>query len=464
MLNSNDLKKLLNAGNGARIEIMPSASATSARLARSLVALANTQGGVVILPMHVEHEKIKANKNADPAVLVEAALDAMFIVEPRLIIPLPYFVGDAEKPDALVIEVPEGLPHVYQLDGRFFGRNNARVTTLSSRQLRDLLVNRNEGVWEAGTPSGASSDDIDWKRVNTYADSVANLGEPSVEDMMLRRGCVVKRSRNVRPTYAGLLLFGKQPQRWVRGAEVIVARFKGEEMDDAFSRQTISGTLPDQIRRVEHFVNENLSSKSILSTNADWKREDEQPYPPSVLREAIVNAIAHRDYSISGNQTQVLMFSNRIEVRSPGKLPAHVTVKNILRERYSRNEAIVQVLADFGFIERLGYGIDRIVRAMKDNGHAPPKFEETDNGFCVTLYSKINLAPQEVTTEAMSATQRTTKMLAHIKQHERISLREYQELCPDVNPDVLRGDFIELTERGKIMRVGDKRGTYYILK
>jgi ATP-dependent DNA helicase RecG len=64
----------------------------------------------------------------------------------------------------------------------------------------------------------------------------------------------------------------------------------------------------------------------------------------------------------------------------------------------------------------------------------------------------------------MSATQRTTKMLAHIKQHERISLREYQELCPDVNPDVLRGDFIELTERGKIMRVGDKRGTYYILK
>jgi len=155
-------------------------------------------------------------------------------------------------------------------------------------------------------------------------------------------------------------------------------------------------------------------------------------------------------------------------VRSPGKLPGHVTLKNLLRERYSRNEAIVQVLADMGFIERLGYGIDRMVRAMKESGHEPPKFEETDGGFSVTLLAKS--APRERAGEAAAVLpqtaqqQRAEKMLDYLRAHGRITNREYQELCPDVSPESLRRDFVELVEAGVILRVGDKKGTYYILK
>jgi len=88
-----------------------------------------------------------------------------------------------------------------------------------------------------------------------------------------------------------------------------------------------------------------------------FTRQETAEYPLGVVREAIVNAVAHRDYAIRGDDIRVLMFSDHMEVYSPGRLPGHVTLDNLVTERFSRNEAIAQVLSDLGFVERLGYGI-----------------------------------------------------------------------------------------------------------
>ncbi|BCX04960.1 MAG: transcriptional regulator [Candidatus Roseilinea sp.] len=453
MLTSADLKKLLAAGPSARIEVLSPNIAAPERMARSLVALANTRGGVLVISFGAK-DKVSPDETRD------RALQAMLMSEPRLIAPLPYFVGDdPSAPEALIVEVPEGLPNVYSLDGRYLTRENGRNVVLGARALRELMLVRSEGTWESAVPSGASRDDLDWSKVEAYAQQVT-IGTENVEDVLLRRGCLIKRSRQIKPTYAGLLLFGRQPQRWVRGAEILCARFGGFEMDDVFARQTIGGTLPEQIRRAEAFLAENMPHRARLRA---WQRSDEPLYPPGVLREAVVNAVAHRDYRLTGNQIHVLMFSDRVEVRSPGRLPGHITLKNLLRERYSRNEAIVQVLADMGFIERLGYGIDRMVRAMKEADQPPPAFEETDAGFAVTLYAK-SAAPSALPAPQTAQQQRWQKMLAYLKANGRITNRDYQELCPDVNPETLRRDFVDMVERGLILRIGDKRGTYYILK
>lgn len=453
MLTSADLKKLLAAGPSARIEVLSPNIAAPERLARSLVALANARGGVLVVPFGAK-DKVSPDETRD------RALQAMLMSEPRLIAPLPYFVGDDPSvPEALIVEVPEGLPNVYSLDGRYLTRENGRNVVLGARALRELMLVRGEGTWESAVPSGASRDDLDWSKVEAYAQQVT-IGNEDAEDVLLRRGCLLKRGRQIKPTYAGLLLFGRQPQRWVRGAEILCARFGGVEMDDVFARQTIGGTLPEQIRRAEAFLAENMPHRARLRA---WQRSDEPLYPPGVLREAVVNAVAHRDYRLAGNQIHVLMFADRVEVRSPGRLPGHVTLKNLLRERYSRNEAVVQVLADMGFIERLGYGIDRMVRAMKEADQPPPAFEETDAGFAVTLYAK-SAAPSALPAPQTAQQQRWQKMLAYLKANGRITNRDYQELCPDVNPETLRRDFVDMVERGLILRIGDKRGTYYILK
>lgn len=456
MLTSTDLKNLMSVGPSARIEVLAPNAATPDRLARSLVALANARGGVLIVPLGPKTK-------ADPDDVRDRAMQALLMSEPRLIVPLPYLITDspADVPNALVIEVPEGLPNVYNVEGRYLTREDGRNAVLSARPLRELMLLRGEGTWESQSPSGSNRDDLNWTKVDEYAQKIL-LGDDTVEDLLLRRGCLIKKGRQTKPTYAGLLLFGRHPQRWVRGAEMLCARFNASEMDDAFARQTINGTLPDQIRRVEVFIAEHTAQRSRIRA---WQRNDEPPYPLGVLREAVVNAVAHRDYRLTGSQVHVLMFSDRVEVRSPGKLPGPVTVRNILRERYSRNEAIVQVLADMGFIERLGYGIDRMIRAMKDAEQEAPQFEETDAGFNVTLFAKTSSLPDKAALSQVNPQQeRLQKMVAFLKKNGRITNRDYQEQCTDVNPETLRRDFVDMVERGAILRIGDKRGTYYILK
>lgn len=456
MLTSADARRLIAAGSGPRIELITPGAASPERIARALVGLANSHGGVVLIPLRAA----KGARTPDPDVCRDQALEALLLAQPRLIVPLPYLIRAApEGPaEALAIEVPEGLPNVYHLDGRYLARSGGRTAPLNARALRELLLTRGESSWESGSPTGSSRDDLDWTRAEAYA-ATAGFTDDSLEDVLLRRGCIVRQGRKIRPTYAGLLLFGRQPQRWMRGAEVLAAQFSGAEMDDAFVRQTLGGTLPEQIRRTEGFLAENTALRSRLKA---WQRNDEAPYPAGVLREAVVNAVAHRDYRLTGAQIHVLIFADRVEVKSPGRLPGHVTLRNLARERYSRNEAIVQVLADMGYIERLGYGIDRMLRAMKENNQAPPQFAEGEASFEVTLYRR---PPEPGAPPAASAqATRIEKLLAYARRAGRISSRDYQELCPDVSAESLRRDFVDLVERGILLRVGDKRGTHYILK
>lgn len=456
MLTPADLRRLTAAGPGPRIEVLGPGAASSERIARSLVALANAQGGVVIVPL----KSTRGGKPVSGDDVMAQALEALMAVQPRLIVPLPYLLRPApdSEPEAVVIEIPEGLPNVFHVDGRYLIRDGGRNVALNARALRELLLTRSESTWEASTPTGSSKDDLDWGKAETYA-SASGMPDASVEDLLLRRGCVARQGRKLRPTFAGLLLFGRQPQRWVRGAELLAARFSGTELDDAFTRQTISGALPEQIRKAEFFVAENTAVRSRLRA---WQRNDEGAYPPGVLREAVVNAIAHRDYRLTGAQIHVLVFANRVEVKSPGRLPGHVTLKNLIRERYSRNEAIVQVLADMGFIERLGYGIDRMIRAMKERNQTAPAFAEGEASFEVTLYARASDGGTAPLATPQSG--RLEKLMAFVRKSGRITNREYQDLCPDVSAESLRRDFVELVERGILMRVGDKRGTYYMLK
>ncbi|MCS7088918.1 MAG: DeoR family transcriptional regulator [Thermoflexales bacterium] len=449
MFTLEELNALLRTGEDERLIIVPASKATLDTLATALAALANARGGVLV---------ITATGSASlTEKLRERMLQAMLRTEPPLVTPLPYFVLAADgTPHALVAEVPDGLPRVYGVNGRYVRREGTRIVPLHAEALHQLMLQRGEGSWESLCPPEATIDDLEEEKMRAYADQ---LGEADPIALLVRRRCIVRRGSVLQPTHAGLLLFGRDPQRWVSGAQVLCARFQGTTMDDAFVRQTIGGTLPEQIRRAEAFLNEHLPRYAQLRA---WQRSEVSPYPPGVLREAVVNAVAHRDYRLSGDQIRVLLFADRVEVHSPGRLPGHITLQNLLRERYSRNEAIVQVLADLGFIERLGYGIDRMVRAMRDAGQPEPVFEEREASFSVTLYAKgeplteaLPLSPQQ---------QRIQKMLAFLQQHGRITNRDYQELCPGVNPETLRRDFAEMVERGVILRVGDKRGTYYILK
>jgi ATP-dependent DNA helicase RecG len=236
-------------------------------------------------------------------------------------------------------------------------------------------------------------------------------------------------------------------------------------MSDRFIREEIRGTLPEQIRRAEAFVVDNIRRGVRLQ---GLERVEETEYPTDAIREAIVNAVAHRDYQIRGDEIRVLMFSDRIEFYSPGRLPGHVTVENLVDERFSRNETIVQILSDMGFIERLGYGIDRMIRLMAETGLPAPRFEETAAGFQVTLVGQgAALVGEEADVRRwrlLGLNERQEKALTHLTEMGRITNREYQQLCPDVSAETIRRDLADLVDKNLLLKIGEKRATYYILK
>jgi ATP-dependent DNA helicase RecG len=459
-----ELQDLINQGKGARLDWYPQNVSTPA-LAAALVALANSAGGTVLVGLTPRSGRPQGVP--DPQATIDLALEAALATTPPLIIPLPQAMELHERV-LILITVPPGLPHVYSLDGQYMIRDGARNRPLSSPKLRRLMMARGELSWEAQIPEGATLNDLDEEAVAAYVQEIDGLPDLSPETVLTRRGCLVRQTNDLVPTYAGLLLFGREPQRWVRGAEVEVARFGGRHMGDAFVRLTASGTLPHQLRQAEAFLVDQMHT--VVRMGAGLTREERPEYPPEAVREALVNAVAHRDYSITGDQIRAFLFADRLEVTSPGHLPGPVSVDNIADERYSRNEVIVQILADMGFIERLGYGIDRMIRLMGEYKLPSPRFEETAGGFRVTLLrpGDAQLKAEQLFDLSVYAqfqlNPRQEKAIIFLSSHRRITNRDYQTLSPEVHPETLRRDLADLVQKDVLLKVGDKRATYYILK
>jgi ATP-dependent DNA helicase RecG len=151
-------------------------------------------------------------------------------------------------------------------------------------------------------------------------------------------------------------------------------------------------------------------------------------------------------------------------------LPGPVNLDNLLDARFSRNPVIAQVLSDMGFVERLGYGLNRVVTVLRQNSLPEPKFEEVGGSFRVTLFNTHPGSFLERTLQDISIysefnlNRRQELALGHLTTRGRITNRIYREICPDVSPETLRRDLADMVKKGILIRVGDKKSTYYILK
>jgi ATP-dependent DNA helicase RecG len=458
-ISSADVAALLAAGPAEGAAFLPARS-QPAKLAETMAGLANGHGGTLLIGVSSGGRLTGIDDPEQERAAVQAA---QLLVSPPLILPMPQFVH-LQETTVCALEVPPGLPHAYSVGGRYLTRAGKQNRLLSTSELSSLLLERSEAGFEGRPVPGATLDDLDPARVESYLSSMEGLAGGDWQTSLVVRGCLVASPEGALPTYAGLLLFGRAPQRFLHNARIILVRYAGAQMGDEFLRQEAGGTLPEQIRQAEAFVSANMRRGMRLR---GLVREETAEYPLAVVREAVVNAIAHRDYAIRGEGIRVLMFSEHMEIYSPGRLPGHVTLDNLVNERFSRNEAIVQVLSDMGFVEQLGYGIDRMVATMAEAGLPPPAFEETVAGFKVTLHGRGDELVSSDTAARWGnrgLTGRQEQALAYVVQHGRITNREFHELFPDISDETIRRDLADLVDQGLIMKVGDRKATYYILK
>jgi ATP-dependent DNA helicase RecG len=437
------------------------AQASRADIEEALAALANQNGGALQLcseePFEVES-------------VIDRVLQAALSLDPPLILPLPQAAESG-----LVVHVPAGMPHVYATSqGRYVVRSASEIVPLSTRELQRLMMRRSSLSFESMPAEGAHREDLDWAKISEYAARITGHSPLSAEALMLQRGCLINVDGTLRPSCAGILLFGKDPQRFVRSATISAVRFNGTTMTDTHIRQDIYGTLPDQIQHVEAFLRAHLRREVRLGKG--MTREEHYEYPIEAARELIVNALAHRDYSIQGDYIRVLLFTDRLEVYSPGGLPGYMTLQNLKDERFSRNPIIVQVLSDMLYIERLGYGVDRVLELMQAQHLRPPEFIERAGGFQVVLYNAREetetssalvaaAAPLDVLTAAQDLNPRQARALTLLMENPlgRLTNSDLQAEFPDVHSETIRRDLVDLVKKQILVKMGQKRGSYYVL-
>jgi ATP-dependent DNA helicase RecG len=318
----------------------------------------------------------------------------------------------------------------------------------------------------------ATLDDLDLDQIETYRQELSRRqpGSPllrrSAEELLLRVGAVGAATRQPRPTLTGLLFFGREPQRFYPSFSTTFLHFAGTSTaraapDDPLylDNREFRGTIPGVIDAARATIFEKLSKLAVME---GFVRQDVPEYPEFAYREAIVNAVGHRDYGLEGSFIQVRLFADRLEVQSPGGLGGHLTVDNIAYEQYTRNPHIMRLLEDFGYVERRGLGVDQMIRTMADAGLEPPIFENRGSSFWVTLRGRPPSRPlPDLVGRGLN--DRQIRAVEYLRTHGRLTNREYQQLFGVAERTALY-DLQGLVQAGLVLPVSSGRGRYYILR
>ncbi len=450
---------VLKAGPGQLVEFL--AEPIVDRLAETLVAFANGDGGTLIVGVDGHGKPIGRLYPEDVEIALRTAETHC-----RPLIHTGWEQIDLMGTAVIAVRVARSSELHSLADGRVLIRIGAGNMPLGGDAIRQLAATKSSGDFELDALPGATRSDLDEDVIQEYIEKRAERQRKRVsipvDDVLRDLGAL---DLNGRPTVAGMLLFGRTPQQFVPQSGLVFVKFIGTEprgeggLPGYGRREEINGPLARVIESAWEVVWEEMHVGAVVK---GLEREERTEYPPFAVREALVNSVCHRDYRLKGRRIEIRMFADRMEVISPGGLPGFITVDNLVEEHFSRNPRLVAGLFHWGYIEELGLGIDRMIEEMTLGGHAPPHFKATPHSFTVTLSNIKERKATPVWERAMN--ERQAHALAYLREQGQITNREYQQICPDVSAETLRLDLSDLVDRGALMRIGAKKGTYYILK
>jgi ATP-dependent DNA helicase RecG len=265
--------------------------------------------------------------------------------------------------------------------------------------------------------------------------------------------------RDGKLTNAAIMLFGKNPQKHFINAVIRIVRLKDETtiIDD----KTIDGNLFQQVERAQKEINNNL--KVLYSIDDDsFSRKTIWNYPLVALREALMNAIVHRDYFRNNVQTQIKIFDDHINIFNVGGLPEGITIEQLenVHPSVPRNPLIVNILYRAGFIEELGSGIRRMINSLNDAGLPKPEFKEEAAGFSLFMWQM----PSKEDLKEEGLKNRQQKAIDYLLIEGKITNREYRELNPGTDPATATKELQDLVNKGITLSKGKLKSTYYFLK
>ena len=359
--------------------------------ARHVVALSNAAGGKLVIGIEDGGEVTGFARDGAHAIEDFEQMPLICCEPIPMVKPVRLPVTNSHGGDdvVLVLDVRASTDHVIarRSDGAVFLRQGDRSVELGHDQITALEYDKNQRQFEDEVDARSTVDDIDPEVMARYKEE---LGTDAPDEQVLRsRGML----RDGHLTNAGVLLFAKNPTQFIPCARVRVIRFDGSQMEtgrrlNIVKERTFDGSLPKVIEGTKAMISEQLREFQYLGDDGRFKVIPE--YPEFAWFEGLVNAVTHRNYAHSGDHVRVMMYDDRMEITSPGKLPNVVTLENMRHTRWARNPIIARTLTEFGWVRELNEGVQRIYDEMASFFLNDPIFEEpNDASVRLTLENSI---------------------------------------------------------------------------
>jgi len=372
----------------------------------------------------------------------------------------------------LKFEVASGL-EIYRIaGGRSFYRIATETPSLPADQIHALKEAKKNVFFERQQALNATWFDLDADLVAAFVERTQPGKDPQA--LLSRTYHLLDLSRGLPcPNMAALLLFAKDPSRWHPRAGIDFVKYEGTDRQHGSSLNVVKricfeAPLVKLIDEAVGRIKEHIRERTILH---DLFFRERLEYPTFAWQEALVNAVAHRDYSLSGASIEIWMFDDHISVRSPGAPPPPVTLEQLRKQKsihFSRNPLIVRVLAELGYLREMGEGVPRMFQEMEGYGLHPPELSVDGFVFTVTLrnapvYDEATLRwLNQFGTAQINLRQR--RLLAYAYCHGKtFSTADYERIA-EVDRDTAYREIRSLIKNGVLAPLKPKSRSYRIVE
>ena len=356
-----------------------------------------------------------------------------------------------------IVVKPYDIAISYQ--GKYHYRSGSTKQELKGNALNVFLLKKSGRTWDDVVELRASLEDIDPEAIKAFKKAASQSKRlPFIEEEnnisnILENLLLVEKENLKR---AGILLFGKNPCRFFINAFVKIGRF-GKSDDDLLFQEVIESNIFDLADKTLEI----LDRKFLISpvSYEGLHRIENWEYPYKAVRESIINAIVHRNYT--GAPIQISVYDDKIIIWNEGKLPEGFTVESLKKQHSSKpyNPLIASVFFKGGLIEAWGRGTINIINECLDANLPEPKFASEFGGISVTLY-KDKFTEENLSNQGLN--ERQIKAVLYAKNNAYITNSIYQDLCKTSERTALR-DLEFLTEQSILVKTGEKKGTKYKL-
>jgi ATP-dependent DNA helicase RecG len=446
-MDEKELKKLLAIGetNTAEFKEIPNKA-----FYKTISAFANTKGGIILLGV---------DKNSNP-VGIELSTRFLEDLTNRIVNKLSLYPEietiDIEGKRVITVRVVHS-GYLVSYEGRYYERIGNTTREMNQQKLKVLLLK--------GKPWDSIITDISLEEIDS--DSVKNFIHLAVNNNRLTNVSLNEPQQIIlekldllvdgKLTNGAVLLFGNNPQKHFINLCIRIGRFKTETtiIDDKWVKGNLFQQFEETIKIIKQFISVRYDIKGI-------ERQDIWDYPITAIREALLNALTHRDYFNIANFIVIKVYDDHIWFSNPGGLPEGITIGQLKKphQSYLRNPLIAKVFYLAGFIEQYGSGTVRMVNWMKEAALPEPGYKEEMGGFSVYFHKDI-YTEEYLTKKGLN--ERQIKAVMYVKKKVKITNKEYQEIniC---SRNTATNDLRILVEKEVLKESGKKgAGAYYVI-